>query len=432
MGSDTGLIYVHRALARGVTRRASFARPFAGAVCHKVRKPTRNFCDAQACSPCSRLVRSNTIIAKATATLALSTSSVYHVTLTNNKAGHRGENSYSPEVSTPVMMSGANGAPFRAIVVGAVADVPRALEHPAVGSRSRFDVIAVVSVDDDDDNVPRAKICELIAEHKADTILVAGPIRRSAMDELGEIAVTVACRLLVVMPAPVPSQHDPVVVWEGEYPLIQLAVVRHHGVQSVVKRAFDIVVSGTVLAICSPLIAIAGVAVRFSSEGNMFFGHERVGRGGKRFRCWKLRTMAADAEARLKSDPALHAFYRNNSYKLPDGADPRVTPVGRFLRQTSIDELPQLWNVLKGEMSIVGPRPLVAEELHHFAGNVVTLLSVRPGLTGAWAVNGRHRLKYPKRAEVELEYVQNSSLRTDLSIMLRTASAIVDFGPESN
>lgn len=401
-----------------------------GAVYHNVMLRKQNFCDISACRPCISHIRSNTFIAKATAQLALSNPLVSHVTVTNHPAGHRVKRSQSA-ANAPATKSGAIGAPFRALVVGAIVDVPRALEHPAVGSRSRFDVIGVVPVEPDDNNVKRSTICQLIAEHKADTILVAGPIRRSAMDELGEIAVTVACRLLVVMPAPVPSQHDPIIVWEGEHPLIQLAVVRHHGVQNVLKRAFDIVASAAALVVLSPLVAVAGIAVRYSSPGGMFFGHERVGHRGKRFRCWKLRTMAADAEHRLRSDPALHESYRNNSYKLPDHTDPRVTPVGRFLRQTSIDELPQLWNVLVGDMSIVGPRPLIAEELHHFAGKVLTLLSVRPGLTGAWAVNGRHRLKYPKRADVELEYVQNCSLRTDLSIMLRTASAIVDFGPET-
>ncbi|MEO7996907.1 MAG: sugar transferase [Gemmatimonadaceae bacterium] len=353
------------------------------------------------------------------------------MTLTNNQAGHFGNKSYNNTVlNPPEKSSGLSSAPYRAVVVGVMADVPRALEHPAVGSRSRFDVVAVVSIDADDDLVPRSSICELIAEHRADTLLVAGPIRRSAMDELGEIAVTVACRLLVVMPAPVPSQHDPVIVWEGEHPLIQLAVVRNHGVQNLLKRAFDVVASASALVVAAPVIAIAALAVRFSSSGNAFFGHERVGRGGQRFRCWKIRTMAADAEERLRSDPAMHESYRKNGYKLPEHSDPRVTPVGRFLRQTSIDELPQLWNVFRGDMSIVGPRPLIAEELHHYAGSVLTLLSVRPGLTGAWAVNGRHRLKYPRRAEVELEYVRTCSLRTDLTIMFRTATAVVDFGTE--
>jgi exopolysaccharide production protein ExoY len=321
-------------------------------------------------------------------------------------------------------------AQFRAVVVGAVTDVPRALEHPAVGSRTHFDVVGVVPVETDDAGVPRTDICELARSHRADTILVAGPIRRSAMDELGEIAVTMGCRLLVVMPGPVPSQHDPVIVWEGEYPLIQLAVARRDGMQNLLKRTFDIAASAAMLLLAAPVIALAGLAVRLSSNGNVFFGHERVGRGGKRFKCWKIRTMDVDAEARLRSDPTLHETYRRNGYKLPDKTDPRVTPVGRLLRQTSLDELPQLWNVLCGQMSIVGPRPLVAEELHHYAGNVLTLLSVRPGLTGAWAVNGRHRLNYPRRAEVELAYVQNCSLINDIAIMFRTARVVVDFGPE--
>lgn len=361
------------------------------------------------------------------------TLSVSHVTLTNNQAGHLGNTKYNNVVNRPPQkLGGLRDTPYRAVVVGVMGDVPRALEHPAVGSRSRFDVVAVVPMEADDYSVPRAALCELIAEHKADTILVAGPILRSAMDELGEIAVTVACRLLVVMPAPVPSQHDPVIVWEGEHPLIQLAVVRNNGVQNLLKRAFDVVASATALVVAAPIIAAAAIAVRLTSEGDAFFGHERVGRDGKRFRCWKIRTMAADAEDRLRNDPALNEFYRNNSFKLPEESDPRVTPLGRILRKTSIDELPQFWNVFRGHMSIVGPRPLIADELHHYAGSVLTLLSVRPGLTGAWAVNGRHRLKYPRRAEVELEYVRTCSLRTDLSIMFRTATAIVDFSPESN
>jgi exopolysaccharide production protein ExoY len=320
--------------------------------------------------------------------------------------------------------------PFRALVVGGIADVPRALEHPAVGSRTRFDVIGVVPVEADDVNVPRNAICALVTTQRADTILVAGPISRSAMDELGELAVTIACRLLVVMPAPVPHLHDPVVVWEGEHPLIHLAVVRDHGVRNVFKRVVDVGVASVGLVLTLPLVTLAAIAVKCTSTGNAFFGHERVGRGGRRFRCWKIRTMAVDAETRLRTDPALHEEYRQNSYKLPESRDPRITRVGRLLRQTSIDELPQLWNVLVGDMSLVGPRPLIADELHHYAGSVLTLLSVRPGLTGAWAVSGRHRLKYPLRAEIELAYVRNCSLRTDFSILLRTASAVMDSGAE--
>ena len=138
--------------------------------------------------------------------------------------------------------------------------------------------------------------------------------------------------------------------------------------------------------------------------------------------------MTADAELRLQRDAELLEAYQRNDFKLPEASDPRVTRVGRILRQSSIDELPQLWNVLVGDMSLVGPRPLVAEELRHYAGDVLTLLSVRPGLTGAWAVSGRHHLAYPRRAEIELAYVRTHSLRRDLRILLRTASAVFDPG----
>ncbi|MEP6762753.1 MAG: sugar transferase [Gemmatimonadaceae bacterium] len=323
------------------------------------------------------------------------------------------------------------GGPFRALVIGSVADVPRALEHPAIGSRARFDVVCVVPIEPDQLAVPRATIRQLISTNAADTILVAGPINRNAMDELGELAVTSACRLLVVMPSPVPRLHDPVVVWEGEHPLIQLAVVRENGVRNALKRLFDIGASAVGLLVSAPILAVAAVVVRSTSAGGAFFGHERVGLNGRRFRCWKIRTMSVDAEQRLLSDPALHENYRNNGFKLPAHSDPRVTRIGRFLRQTSIDELPQLWNVLKGEMSLVGPRPLIADELQHYTGSVLTLLSVRPGLTGAWAVSGRHRLLYPQRAEVELDYVRNCSFKTDAMILIRTAAAVVDFSTDS-
>jgi lipopolysaccharide/colanic/teichoic acid biosynthesis glycosyltransferase len=138
--------------------------------------------------------------------------------------------------------------------------------------------------------------------------------------------------------------------------------------------------------------------------------------------------MHLDAEQRLRRDPQLFERYRANDFKLPDDSDPRITYVGRFLRKSSLDELPQLWNVVRGEMSLVGPRPIVAEELQHYRGRVLTLLSVRPGVTGAWAVSGRHHLAYPRRADVELAYVRDRSAWLDLQILVRTIGAVLDPG----
>jgi lipopolysaccharide/colanic/teichoic acid biosynthesis glycosyltransferase len=138
--------------------------------------------------------------------------------------------------------------------------------------------------------------------------------------------------------------------------------------------------------------------------------------------------MRHNAQQLLEADPALRAAYQANDFKLPEAQDPRITRLGRWLRRSSLDELPQLWNVLVGEMALVGPRPLVAEELLHYRGAVLELLSVRPGITGAWAVNGRHALAYPRRAEVELAYVRTRTLRGDLRIVLRTVGAVLHPG----
>jgi lipopolysaccharide/colanic/teichoic acid biosynthesis glycosyltransferase len=135
--------------------------------------------------------------------------------------------------------------------------------------------------------------------------------------------------------------------------------------------------------------------------------------------------MCAEAEALLENDPALRAEYLANGFKLPTHGDRRVTALGRVLRTTSLDELPQFWNVLRGEMSLVGPRPIVPEELAHYGPHHAVLCSVRPGVTGAWAVGGRSRIGYPARAQIELEYVRGWSLRRDFVILARTVGVVL-------
>ena len=127
----------------------------------------------------------------------------------------------------------------------------------------------------------------------------------------------------------------------------------------------------------------------------------------------------------FRSDPKLYAEYRRNHYKIPDDQDHRVTPLGRLIRRTSLDELPQLWNVLIGEMSLVGPRPVVEEELAHYSAASDLLLSVRPGITGLWAVSGRHSIGYPQRCDIELAYVRRWTLLVDASAIARTIGAVL-------
>lgn len=198
------------------------------------------------------------------------------------------------------------------------------------------------------------------------------------------------------------------------------------GWPAMMKRALDVLGAIVGLLLAAPLILLLAPLIRLGSPGPIVFAHTRLGRDGQPFRCFKLRTMCADAESHLERDPDLRAAYRANSYKLPTSADRRVTPLGRFIRLSSLDELPQFWNVLRGEMALVGPRPIVGDELEHYtARERRLLLSVRPGITGAWAVGGRNRVSYPQRAQLELDYVRHWTFGRDLLILLRTAGAVV-------
>jgi lipopolysaccharide/colanic/teichoic acid biosynthesis glycosyltransferase len=195
--------------------------------------------------------------------------------------------------------------------------------------------------------------------------------------------------------------------------------------QAVAKRTLDVVGSALGLAVAAPLLVVLALAIRADSGGRVLFVQRRVGRYGRAFSCYKLRTMCVDAEARLNGDRTLRAKYEANGYKLPVDCDPRVTRFGRFLRATSLDELPQLWNVLRGDMSLVGPRPVVPEELAHYGAARELLLSVRPGITGAWAVQGRSSVNYPERADIELTYVRSWTVAEDLRILVRTVGAVL-------
>lgn len=192
-----------------------------------------------------------------------------------------------------------------------------------------------------------------------------------------------------------------------------------------VKRALDVALAGIGLLLAAPLLAVLALLVKWDTPGPVFFGHVRVGKGGRKFRCWKLRTMTADATDALRRDPGLRARYVQNHFKVPIEEDPRVTRMGRFLRKWSLDELPQLWNVLVGEMSLVGPRPIVEEELSWYGSYAREFLSVRPGLTGAWQIMGRNRIGYPHRAFVELGYIRQRSLWREWKTLILTLPAVI-------
>jgi exopolysaccharide biosynthesis polyprenyl glycosylphosphotransferase len=209
-------------------------------------------------------------------------------------------------------------------------------------------------------------------------------------------------------------------------PLLSIGGCGLSDLERVTKRFLDVAASILLLTVLAPLLALVALAIKLSSRGPVLFAQERLGAGGCRFRLYKFRTMRKDAEKALQSDPDLYQTYVANNYKLPQGRDPRVTALGKFLRKTSVDELPQLLNVLKGDMSLVGPRPIVPREIEKYGDYASLFLSVKPGLTGYWQIQGRSGITdYARRAELDIEYIRDQSLRNDVDILLRTVPAVL-------
>lgn len=176
----------------------------------------------------------------------------------------------------------------------------------------------------------------------------------------------------------------------------------------------------------APLICVVTAVVFFRQGGHILYGHTRIGQNGRQFTCWKFRTMALDADKLLadllKDCPEARRQWQENR-KLEN--DPRVTCIGRFLRKTSLDELPQFWNVLRGDMSVVGPRPITESEASYYGSDLAYYSSVRPGITGLWQVSGRSDVGYEERVKKDVAYVKSQSLFGDLAIIFKTVKVVL-------
>jgi exopolysaccharide biosynthesis polyprenyl glycosylphosphotransferase len=206
-------------------------------------------------------------------------------------------------------------------------------------------------------------------------------------------------------------------------PLLHVEQPDLDGGRRLVKTAMDRIGSLLALLLLSPALIGIAIAVKATSRGSVLFAQTRVGRSGREFQMWKFRSMESDAEQRLSELTAQNRHGDEVLFKI--ARDPRVTPVGRWLRRFSLDELPQLVNVLRGEMSLVGPRPPLPGEVARYGSDVHRRLLVRPGLTGLWQINGRSDLSWDESIRLDLRYVENWSLSMDLLILWRTLAAVV-------
>ncbi|MFC2950288.1 sugar transferase [Marinicaulis aureus] len=193
-------------------------------------------------------------------------------------------------------------------------------------------------------------------------------------------------------------------------------------------RVFDIVFAVAAIVFFAPLMVFIAIAVAMSSPGPVIFAHSRVGQNGKLFPCLKFRTMVVNADEELqrvlKSSAAARAEWETD-HKLKN--DPRITPIGKWLRKFSLDELPQLFNILIGQMSVVGPRPIVIDEIKKYGKFFDDYCSVRPGLTGLWQVSGRNDISYDARVQLDVSYARNRTLLLDMKIVLQTVPAVIAF-----
>jgi lipopolysaccharide/colanic/teichoic acid biosynthesis glycosyltransferase len=198
------------------------------------------------------------------------------------------------------------------------------------------------------------------------------------------------------------------------------------------RRALDVVVALAFLTVLSPVLLAIAIAIRLDSRGPALFRQTRVGRDQARIVINKFRTMCVAADPAphheyirqlVTGDPTRHTDGQRELFKLV--VDDRVTRVGKFLRYTSLDELPQLWNIVRGEMSLVGPRPVIPYELDHYPTRFFRRFTVKPGLTGLWQVSGRNQLSYTEMVELDLAYVESRSLRLDLAILFRTVPVVL-------
>lgn len=201
---------------------------------------------------------------------------------------------------------------------------------------------------------------------------------------------------------------------------------RRFAVGGRVKRALDITLASVGLILLLPLFVLVALAVKLTSPGPVLYGHSRIGFRGRTFRCWKFRSMVCDGDAVLEAHFQSHPEDRREwevNRKLRE--DPRVTKLGAVLRAYSVDELPQLLNVLRGDMSFVGPRPVVREELENYGADAMHYLNTRPGITGLWQISGRSDVSYDQRVALDSAYVRNWSFGADCLIILKTIPAVV-------
>ena len=260
-----------------------------------------------------------------------------------------------------------------------------------------------------------------------DEVILALPGERGRSSEAAEVALRNHLDIRAVPDLPRGLWSDTGIDHIGNIPVVTLHREPVPSSALFLKRLVDVLGSAFLLAVASPVLAVIALLIRLDSPGPIVYSAERTGAKGRRFRCHKFRSMVTNAD-HLKDDLRAQNQREGPIFKIDD--DPRVTRVGRFIRRYSLDELPQLWNVLRGEMSLVGPRPHPVDEVNHYELHHYRRLDVKPGITGLWQITARHSPSFDLNMHLDLTYIENWNLRLDLQILLKTVRVL--FAPEGS
>jgi exopolysaccharide biosynthesis polyprenyl glycosylphosphotransferase len=316
----------------------------------------------------------------------------------------------------------------RALLIGPPDHTTRALEHPSLSDARAFEFGGILDPDEfglQSGHGGFSRLCQTIKLYRADTIVLSGPLDDQALALVIDAAGAAGCQLYALPRAFAVGGVESRMVWSRGAPLVALNRPGLRGRQLLVKRTLDIIVAGLGMILLSPVFVLTSLAVYISSPGPIFFRQTRVGLGGRPFRILKFRSMVPDAESRLDDLTPKSLYSDRRLFKVKD--DPRVTRLGTFLRRSSLDELPQLWNAFIGNMSLVGPRPPLPSEVDLYEEHHYTRFDVKPGITGPWQVNGRNTITdFEKVIRLETDYIREWTIWKDLGLLLRTIPVVLN------
>jgi exopolysaccharide biosynthesis polyprenyl glycosylphosphotransferase len=265
---------------------------------------------------------------------------------------------------------------------------------------------------------------ELLHRVDADTVVLCGDLEPEVFESVVEASCAAGCHVLAASRHHGVARPRPGLVWNNGLPFVEISVPALRASQLLVKRVIDVTIAAAGLLLLAPVMGLIALAIKLDSPGPALFRQDRVGYGGRLFRMLKFRTMRDGADAEKGAVAHLNHTGDPRLFKIPD--DPRVTRLGRWLRRWSLDELPQLWNVLVGEMSLVGPRPFFESDLRAYSDHHLGRLGAKPGITGWWQVKGRSAVvDFEEVVRLDREYIDQWSLWLDLKILLRTIPVVV-------